>query len=263
MVGNPEPRPSRRTRRGHANLDCDRRCARRCAAVDRRRPEPEGYSHHVDRVVERVGARTGRHTFRIAKASQTITFGPLPNKLYGDAPFDVTATSSSNLPVSFSTSGSCSVSGTTVTLNGTGTCAITATQGGDANYLAAQPQAQSFSVRHAWSNVLQPVNVDGSSIFKLGSTVPVKFKLTGGSAGVTTLTSRIFVAKVSNGIAGSELEAAATGTADSGNVFRYDPTAAQYIFNWGTKGLSEGTWQIRVDLLDGDLSHTVLVSLKK
>ena len=40
------------------------------------------------------------------------------------------------------------------------------------------------TVTAAWSGVLQPVNADGSSIFKLGSTVPVKFQLTGASAGI-------------------------------------------------------------------------------
>ena len=37
------------------------------------------------------------------------------------------------------------------------------------------------SVAYAWSGVLQPVNADGSSVFKLGSTVPVTFQLTGPS----------------------------------------------------------------------------------
>src|SRR5206468_2750844 len=31
------------------------------------------------------------------------------------------------------------------------------------------------TVTYSWSGVLQPVNVDGSSVFKGGSTVPVKF----------------------------------------------------------------------------------------
>jgi hypothetical protein len=62
---------------------------------------------------------------------------------------------------------------------------------------------------------------------------------------------------------GTELEGTSTAASDGGNVFRYDAAAGQYIFNWGTKGLSEGTWQIRVDLLDGKGDRTVLVSLKK
>jgi sugar lactone lactonase YvrE len=112
-----------------------------------------------------------------------------------------------------------------------------------------------------WSGVRQPVNADGSSIFKQGSTVPVKFRLAGASAGIADLQAHLYVAKVSEGIAGTEAEAASTSAADSGNTFRYDATADQYVFNWGTKPLSAGTYRLRIDLGDG-ASHTVLVSLK-
>jgi hypothetical protein len=70
------------------------------------------------------------------------------------------------------------------------------------------------------------------------------------------------VAKISSGVVGTELEAASTSAADSGNTFRYDATSAQYIFNLGTKSLSQGTWQVRIDLGDGS-TNLVLISLKK
>ena len=113
-----------------------------------------------------------------------------------------------------------------------------------------------------WSNVLQPVNLDGSSIFKLGSTVPLKFRLTDASAPIADLAARLYVAKVSSGIAGTELEATPTGSADSGNTFRYDAAGGQYVFNWGTKGLTAGTYQLRIDLRDG-VTRTVQVSLRQ
>jgi len=93
--------------------------------------------------------------------------------------------------------------------------------------------------------------------------VPVKFALTDGSAGVINLGARFYASKVSTGVVGTDLEAVTTFGSDSGNVFRYDASTGQYIFNWGTKGLSEGTWQIKVDLLDGNLERKVLVSLRK
>ena len=37
-----------------------------------------------------------------AELAQTITFGPLADKVFGDAPFALSATASSGLPVSFS-----------------------------------------------------------------------------------------------------------------------------------------------------------------
>jgi hypothetical protein len=117
------------------------------------------------------------------------------------------------------------------------------------------------SVTAAWSNVLQPINVDGSSIFKLGSTVPVKFQLTGASAGIKNLVARLYIQRIGPGGAGSVIEAISTSNATTGNLFRYDVTAGQYIFNLGTKTLSTGTYQLRIDVGDGVL-RTVNITLK-
>ena len=117
------------------------------------------------------------------------------------------------------------------------------------------------TVTAAWSNVLQPVNADGSSIFKLGSTVPVKFQLTGASAGIRDLPARLYLQRVGAGGTGTVLEAISTSSATTGNLFRYDATSNQYIFNLGTKTLSAGTYKLRVDLGDGVL-RTVNITLK-
>jgi hypothetical protein len=116
-------------------------------------------------------------------------------------------------------------------------------------------------VTAAWSNVLQPVNLDGSSVFKLGSTVPVKFQLTGASAGVRDLVARLYLTKVGSVADGTVLEAISTSNATTGNLFRYDATSGQYIFNLATKTLSTGAYQLRVDLGDG-VPHTVNISLR-
>jgi hypothetical protein len=108
---------------------------------------------------------------------------------------------------------------------------------------------------------MQPINPDGSSIFKRGSTVPVKFALTGASAGIGNLVAKLYLAKVSNTIEGSYLEAVSNGASDSGNTFRYDPQAQQYVFNLSTTALATGTWSLRVDLGDG-VVHQVNVSLR-
>jgi hypothetical protein len=50
-------------------------------------------------------------TVSAPKTNQTITFNALANKAYGDAAFTVVATSSSGLPVSFTATGSCTMSG--------------------------------------------------------------------------------------------------------------------------------------------------------
>src|SRR5262249_7247228 len=55
------------------------------------------------------------------KLSQTITFGPLNNVVYGVAPITLSATASSGLPVSFSVfSGPATVSGNLLTVTGAG-----------------------------------------------------------------------------------------------------------------------------------------------
>jgi hypothetical protein len=81
--------------------------------------------------------------FTILKANQTISFGALPNKRFGDPPFSISASASSGLPVTFSASGACTLAGTTVTITGTGSCSIKASQAGNANYNPASDVIQS------------------------------------------------------------------------------------------------------------------------
>ena len=118
------------------------------------------------------------------------------------------------------------------------------------------------TVAYAYSGILQPVNPDGSSIFKLGSTVPVKFTLKDTSgAPIATAVANLTLAKVTNEIDGTFVEATSTAAATTGTLFRYDPTGQQYIFNLGTSGLSKGTWTLKVTLDDGN-SYTQRISLK-
>jgi hypothetical protein len=81
-----------------------------------------------------------------AKQNQTISFAPLPNKTVGDSPFLVSATASSGLPVTFTASGKCIISGTMVTLTGAGSCTITAHQAGDATYNPAADVPRTFQI---------------------------------------------------------------------------------------------------------------------
>jgi len=88
-------------------------------------------------------------TFSIAKANQTVNFGTLANKTYGDPDFTVSATASSGLAVSFGASGKCTVSVSTVHVTGAGSCTVTASQAGNSNYNAAAPVSQTFSIAKA------------------------------------------------------------------------------------------------------------------
>jgi hypothetical protein len=112
-----------------------------------------------------------------------------------------------------------------------------------------------------WSGVLPPINADGSSVFKAGAVVSVQFQLTGASAGRTDLVARLSYSKVSNNVSGPINEADAPGQATSGNVFQYDSTTGQYYFNWSTKGLTAGTYELLIDLGDGN-PHRVRLGLR-
>lgn len=108
---------------------------------------------------------------------------------------------------------------------------------------------------------MPPINRDGSSAFKLGSTIPVKFQLIQSDGNfLTNALAQIFIAKVENDTIVSEQAATSTNSNKSENVFRYDSTDNNYIFNLYTKSLSKGTWRIRVALENG-ISHTVLVNI--
>jgi hypothetical protein len=87
----------------------------------------------------------------INKAAQTIAFGPLVNHTVGDPAFTVGASATSGLAVSFSAgpAAACTISGNLVTIAASGNCTVTASQGGDANHLAAADVAQTFAINAA------------------------------------------------------------------------------------------------------------------
>ena len=113
--------------------------------------------------------------------SQTITFGALSNLMLGSAPFTLSATASSSLPVGFSstTTSVCTVSGNTATLVAAGTCTIQATQAGNATYAAATPVSQSFQVTQP-SQMSQTITFGSLSDMALGS-APVTLSATASS----------------------------------------------------------------------------------
>ena len=122
-------------------------------------------------------------------------------------------------------------------------------------------QSCTTQVQHMYGGVQQPVNPDGSSIFKLGSTVPVKFRLTdAGSNPVSGAIATIDMAKIDNHVDGSFVEAVSTAAATTGNLFR-DAGDGQYTFNLSTKSLSTGDWRVKITLDDGT-EYTVRISLK-
>lgn len=92
----------------------------------------------------------------VSQALQAISFAPLPLSVtYGVSPIMLSATGGgSSNPVTFSiVSGPGSISGSTLTINGTGTVVVAANQLGDANYSAAAQVTQSMIVNPASQTV--------------------------------------------------------------------------------------------------------------
>ena len=112
-------------------------------------------------------------TVNAQKASQTITFAPLPDRTYGDPDFTVSATASSGLAVSFGATGQCTVTGATVHLTGPGSCTITASQGGDSNYAAATDVSRTFQISAPAESAAEMTGKDATCAQFAAGTAPV------------------------------------------------------------------------------------------
>jgi hypothetical protein len=110
-------------------------------------------------------------------------------------------------------------------------------------------------VKVPWNNVQQPVNADGTSSFKFGSTVPWKVQALPGLHVTITFT------KSDSSPDGTDMEAVNSNPADSGNTMRCDSTGFCQ-FNLGTKNMSVGDWFAHIDFGDG-VDHSVKFSLRK
>jgi hypothetical protein len=113
---------------------------------------------------------------------------------------------------------------------------------------------------YTFSGFQPPIKTDGSGIYNLGRTLPIKFSLTDSNNNyVTSVTAHLVVTNVQDGIIGDVPIQLATSTSDTGNLFRISGT--QYIYNLDTGQLSPGTWQIKA-VLDTGVSYAVLISVK-
>ena len=93
-------------------------------------------------------------SINVSKGNQTITFGTLGNRALGSAPFNVTGTSTSNLPLTFTiVSGPATINNGVVTMTGVGVVTVRAAQSGDGNYNAAAPVDQAFTVTNAPTSI--------------------------------------------------------------------------------------------------------------
>ena len=96
------------------------------------------------------GAASASRTFNVAKASQTIAFDPPASAAFSSTPLRLSATASSGLPITFSVaSGPATLIENSLTLTGAGSVVVSASQPGDANYLAASSVFKGITVTKA------------------------------------------------------------------------------------------------------------------
>lgn len=93
---------------------------------------------------------TASQTFFVSKAFQTISFNPIPSRPYGSSDFNLTATASSGLEITYTSSNNsvATVTNGRVHIVGVGSTLIRASQAGDAYYNSAI-QTQTFIVTKA------------------------------------------------------------------------------------------------------------------
>jgi uncharacterized repeat protein (TIGR02543 family) len=138
-------------------------------------------------------ASQATQSFTIANEGQAITFGQLSDKTYGDSAFTLSATANSGLTVSFSssTTGICTVSGSTVTIVAAGTCVINADQAGNSSYSPATQVSRTFTIANAsitnpaiisaapTAGVLKSIAVSWTSVSHVSSYVLRLYSATG------------------------------------------------------------------------------------
>jgi uncharacterized protein YjbJ (UPF0337 family) len=127
-----------------------------------------------------------------------------------------------------------------------------------------------YRVVYRFDGFLQPINdtahqVDTNvSIFKAASTIPAKFQLKKSDGAIvqpTSLPQWVAPAKGSPTTAPVD-ESAYSDQPSSSGSYRWDSTAQQYIYNWGTSGGQKGFyWRLGVQLDDGQ-TYTVNIGLR-
>jgi len=108
-------------------------------------------------------------TLTVIRQNQTIAFAALPGKTYGDAPFPAGAVSDAGLTVALASSeaGVATVADGAITVVGAGTCVVTASQRGNADFEPAVDVARTLTVAKR-----SLVVVANDAAFTYGQAVP-------------------------------------------------------------------------------------------
>ena len=148
-----------------------------------------------------------------------------------------------------------------------GTASASASFAGDTGHTGSSA-SKNFAIVYRWEGFRQPINdtahqVDqGVSVFKAGSTVPVKLQLKASDGSIIQSASApLWLTPLKGSLMNSPVdESLYTDPATSGNVFKWDGT--QYSYNWSTKGFAAGYWYRIYAVLDDGTVQSVVIGLK-
>jgi hypothetical protein len=183
--------------------------------------------------------------FDVTAANQTITFGSLSTVYLGDADFDLTATASSSLLVSYTSSNTnvATINGKTVTIVGVGTTTFTATQGGNTYYSAATPVQQTLEVQYPVPTITSftPTSAgQADNVSIVGTNFTGATAVTFGNTSATSFTvvdDENITATVASGTSGDVEVTGPGGTGSlSGFTFIDAPTITSFSPTYGASG---------------------------
>jgi sugar lactone lactonase YvrE len=188
--------------------------------------------------------------FTITQATPVITWTPGP-LVYG------TPLGSAQLNASTTVPGSWAYTPTagTVPTAGAQTLSATFTPTDSSDYTPAT-QTAALNVRYSLNtclgdlghSILKPINADGTSTFKQGSTVPAKFRVcdaSGNSVGNPGVVTSFRLVQVRSGTLSNTIDEPVI-TANPDSNFRWDSAAQQWVFNIDTKPLATSSTYVYV-----------------
>lgn len=181
-----------------------------------------------------------------------IAFEPLANVAIGAAPFAVSATASSGLPVVFdsTTPAVCRLSTSMVTVVHTGTCSIRATQHGNSIFSAASPVTQSFIVT---GDTAQTIKFGPIGKVEIGA-VPFGISASSSSGLPVTLASMSLSVCT---LSGETVKVVSEGTCSIMATQTGSETyaaASPVVQSFPVIGASEVLWRFSADFADGGVA---------
>jgi hypothetical protein len=121
----------------------------------------------------------------------------------------------------------------------------------------ASQKTLTVQVEYVYGGINPPIP---NAVFTVGRAVPIKFQLFAADHTIVSMAVANLQAfrVTSTGLV--PVTVVPAGTSNTGTLFRYDPTAKQYVYTLSTNGYVSGTYVLRV-LLNDNTTHDVSIAL--